>query len=285
MNIYLRAGSPDDAEACGTICYDAFHAISGQHNFPSDFPVPDIAVGLLAHVFSRADVYSVVAEVDGRVVGSNFLWEYAAIAGVGPITVAPDQQNSSIGRRLMEDVLERARERRFAGVRLVQAAYHNRSLSLYTKLGFDAREPLAHLQGAPLASTIPGHAVRVANENDLEACNALCCRVHGFERGVELFDAINQGTATVVEQGGRITGYATMIGYFGHAVAEGDEALKALIGAAPAFPGQGFLLPTRNSNVLRWCLAHGLRIVQPLTLMSVGLYSEPAGAWLPSILY
>jgi GNAT superfamily N-acetyltransferase len=285
MNIHLRAGSPNDAEVCGIICYDAFHAISGQHNFPSDFPVPDVAIGLLAHVFSRTDVYSVVAEVDGRVVGSNFLWEYAAIAGVGPITVAPAQQNGAVGRRLMEDVLERARERRFAGVRLVQAAYHNRSLSLYTKLGFDAREPLAHLQGAPLASTIPGYVVRAANEDDLNACNALCYRVHGFERGTELFDAINQGIATVVEHGGRITGYATMIGYFGHAVAEGDEALKALIGAAPTFPGQGFLLPTRNSSVLRWCLAHGLRVIQPLTLMSVGLYSEPAGAWLPSILY
>lgn len=31
------------------------------------------------------------------------------------------------GNSLMEDVLRRARERRFTGVRLVQAAYHNRS--------------------------------------------------------------------------------------------------------------------------------------------------------------
>jgi hypothetical protein len=89
----------------------------------------------------------------------------------------------------------------------------------------------------------------------------------------------------VVEYAGRITGYATMIGFFGHAVAEGNDDLKALIGAAPAFPGPGFLLPTRNSHMLRWCLAHGLRVVQPMTLMSTGLYNEPAGAWLPSILY
>jgi len=39
----------------------------------------------------------------------------------------------------MEAVLERAKQRGFAGVRLVQAAFHNRSLSLYTKLGFDSR--------------------------------------------------------------------------------------------------------------------------------------------------
>jgi GNAT superfamily N-acetyltransferase len=285
MNICVRAGSPDDAEVCGTICYQAFSAIAGQHNFPPDFPVPDVAIGLLAHMFSHPDMYSVVAEVDGQIVGSNFLWEQAGIAGVGPITVAPAAQNSTVGRRLMEEVLRQAHERRCAGVRLVQAAYHTRSLVLYTKLGFDVREPLANLQGPPLGITVPGHAVRAASEADLDACTTLCRSVHGFARRAELVDAINQGTATVVEHAGRITGYATMIGFFGHAVAEGNDDLKALIGAAPAFPGPGFLLPTRNSHMLRWCLAHGLRVVQPMTLMSTGLYNEPAGAWLPSILY
>ena len=61
--------------------------------------------------------------------------------------------------------------------------------------------------------------------------------------------------------------------------------MKALVGAAQAFPGPGFLLPTRNSEVLRWCLEQGLRIVQPMTLMSLGLYNEPRGAFMPSILY
>jgi hypothetical protein len=109
--------------------------------------------------------------------------------------------------------------------------------------------------------------------------------VHGHDRGPELLDAVKQGSATVVEHGGRVTGYATLIGFFGHAVGESNEELKALIGAAPAFPGPGFLLPTRNSDLLRWCLKVGLRVVQPMTLMSIGLYNEPRGAFLPSILY
>jgi hypothetical protein len=29
----------------------------------------------------------------------------------------------------------------------------------------------------------------------------------------------------------------------------------------------------------------GLKVVQPMTLMTRGLYGEPSGAWLPSILY
>jgi hypothetical protein len=236
-------------------------------------------------LLSRNDVYSVVAEVDRRVVGSNFLWENGTIAGVGPITIDPAAQNIAVGRRLMEDVLRRAQERNMAGVRLCQAAYHNRSLSLYTKLGFDTREPLSNLQGPAIEEEIPGYAVRPATEEDLDACNELSLKVHGHHRGPELFEAIGQETATVVEHDGRITGYSTTVGFFGHTMGESNEDLKALIGAAPEFPGPGFLLPTRNGEVLRWCLERGLRIVQPMTLMSRGLYNEPAGAFMPSVLY
>ena len=89
----------------------------------------------------------------------------------------------------------------------------------------------------------------------------------------------------IVEHAGRISGYATLIGFMGHAVGESNEDLKALIGAAEVFAGPGFLLPSRNSELFRWCLQHGLRVVQPATLMSLGLYNQPSGAFLPSILF
>ena len=66
---------------------------------------------------------------------------------------------------------------------------------------------------------------------------------------------------------------------------ETDKDVQALIAAAPSFAGPGFLLPTRNAALMRWCLQHGLRIVQPMTLMTMGPYEEPKGAVLPSILY
>jgi predicted N-acetyltransferase YhbS len=285
MSITLRQGKPEDAKRCGEICYNAFKTIAEQHNFPPDFPSPDIAVAFLSEFLAHSKIYGVVAELNGRVVGSNFVDERSIIAGIGPITVDPAVQNRSVGRALMEDVLTRVAQKGFPGVRLVQAAYHGRSLSLYAKLGFAAREPLSTIQGPPLNMQIPGYDVRPAAEVDLGACNRVCLAVHGHDRGGELLDAIKRGMATVVEHRGRITGYATAVAFFGHAVGETNEELKALIGAASAFLGPGFLLPTRNAELFRWCLEQGLRVVQPLTLMSVGLYNEPVGAYLPSILY
>ncbi|HLY68479.1 MAG TPA: GNAT family N-acetyltransferase [Puia sp.] len=285
MNLTIRSGQAEDAEACGDICYRAFKVIAQKHHFPPDLPDTETAVGLMSYFFANAAAYSVVAELEGQIVGSNFLWENSFIAGVGPITVEPSCQNAAVGRKLMERVLQRAEELKLAGVRLVQAAYHNRSLSLYTKLGFDVREPLSVMQGAAPGVNFPGYQVRLANEADLDSCNQLCFKIHGHDRTHELLGAIRAGTSSVVEHGGTITGYTTQVGFFGHTIAATNTGLKALIGAAANFSGPGFLLPSRNAEVLRWCLQNGLRIIQPMTLMSKGLYNNPAGAFLPSVLY
>ena len=285
MNMILRPGRASDAEPCGEICWKAFKTINEEHNFPPDFPSARAATGLLGSMLTRSDIYSVVAEINGKVAGSNFLWESDVIAGIGPITIDPRVQNAGGGRRLMENVLARAAERKFAGVRLVQAAFHNRSLSLYTKLGFSVREPLAVMRGEPLRKRLSGCEVRAVSEDEVDACSALCRNLHGHDRRNELLRAVKEKTAILVVRGGRITGYASGIGFFGHAVGESNDDLKALIAAAPEITGPGFLLPTRNTELFHWCLGEGLRITQPMTLMSLGLYNEPRGAFLPSILF
>ena len=186
----------------------------------------------------------------------------------------------------MEDVLRRVEEKQHPGVRLVQAAYNRRSLVLYSKLGFEVREFLVTMQGPTLGVQIPGLEVRAAVERDLERCNALCMKTHGHERGAVLRHAIAESSASVVEREGRITGYASSIGFGGHAVGESNDDLKALIGAATEFEGPaGFLLPARNGELFRWCLDQGLRVVVPMTLMTQGFYKEPTGPFLPSIYY
>ena len=285
MDITLRAGTGEDAEACGRICFEAFGAIAAEHNFPPDFPGEGAAVGLLSMLLRHPGFLSVVAEADGRIVGSNFLDERSPVAGVGPITVDPARQNAGVGRRLMQEVLGRCETRGAAGVRLLQASYHRRSLALYATLGFEVRDLLACFQGSPQVGEVAGHRVRQAEGADLASANALARRVHGFDRAAELREAITRGTALVVEHDGRITGYSTDLAFFAHSVAESNADMKAMILSGRPFGGPGILVPTTNAELFGWCLARGLHIVQLMTLMTIGLYSEPRGAYLPSVLY
>lgn len=285
-DLVVRPATPADIAPCAKICFQAFSSISGAHGFPCDLPNLEVTTGLMGMMLnSPENFYAVVAEREGRIVGSNILDERSVIRGVGPITVDPTVQNVGVGRALMAAVMDRVAQQHAPGIRLIQAAFHSRSLSLYTSLGFDVREPLSCMQGEPRERTVPGCSVRPAAPEDIPACNALSYRVHGFDRGKELLQSIQQGTARVSERSGRITGYASHLAFFGHSTAETNIDLQALIASADSFAGPGILVPSRNSELFRWCLGNGLRVIQPMTLMSKGLYNEPSGAFLPSVLF
>jgi len=136
MNLTIRTGTPRDAEQLGTICFDAFAAITTHHGFPQLLPSPEAVQENFAGRISHPGFYVMVAERDGRLLGSVVIDERSLIAGVGPLTVDPAVQNHTVGRRLMQAVLERENGRGCPGVHLCQDAYHNRALGLYVKLGF-----------------------------------------------------------------------------------------------------------------------------------------------------
>jgi predicted N-acetyltransferase YhbS len=179
MKVTVRPVEKRDTAACGRICCEAFASISDRHGFPHDFPSVDVATDVMETRFADPGFYGVVAERDGAVIGSNWLDERNPIAGIGPITIDPAAQDGGAGRRLMEAAIERADERGFPGVRLVQAAYHARSLSLYTKLGFASREELAVMDGMPVDPSVDRYSVRSASVKDVPSCSDLCVAVHG----------------------------------------------------------------------------------------------------------
>lgn len=285
MPLTIRPATLADAPDAARICFEAFHKINSDHNFPPDIPNLEMALGLMQLLFGHPGFYCVIAEDGGRIIGSNCVDLRNPIAGIGPITVDPAAQNRGTGRALMNAVIDYARAQKAPGIRLVQAAFHNRSLSLYTDMGFDVREPLAALRGSATVRQIDGCTVRPAAMEDLAGCNRVCSAVHGHDRSGEVADGIAHGSARVVERHGRITGYTSSLGFFGHAVGESNVDVMALIAAAGELPQPGILLPTRNAELFRWCLAQGLRVSQPMTLMSMGLYTQPAGVFLPSVTY
>lgn len=279
-----RAAATDTADA-GRVLYDAFATLAASHGFPPDFPTVAVATACMRGLIGNPGFFGIVAERDGRIVGSTFLDERSSICAIGPVSVDPAAQDGRIGRALMGTMLDRAAERGAAGVRLLQISYHNRSLSLYAKLGFDVRETFAAMYGEPPRLILPGYDVRPATPDDESACNALCVRVHGHDRAAEVAHAVARGKARVVQRLGRITGYTTGISYFNHSVAETNDDLYALIGAADRLDQPGIVVPLGNGELFRWCLVSGLRVFFVMNMMTTGIYQQPRGAYLASVGY
>ena len=280
----IREAKTDDATVCGRIMFDAFESLATRHAFPIEPGTPEFTDFQVTAMLGTEGVFALVAERDGDIVGSAFADERGTIVGIGPVSVDPAAMDGGVGRALMEALLRRCEDRDVAGVRLVQTAYHYRSLSLYAKLGFAVRETLSVFDGSPHGAA-PGATVRPATPDDIDACDGICRAVHGHDRHGELGQWVDMGSARVVERAGAITGYATGVGYFFHAVGKTDDDVIALLGAAETIAGLGVLVPSRNISLMAWCLGAGLRLVQQSTLMTTGLYNEPRGSWLPSIGY
>lgn len=283
--VAIRRSAPADIAECGRILYAAFATLANDHGFPPDFPSVEAATGCMHGLVTNPGFYGAVAERDGRIAGSSFLDERSMISAVGPVSVDPAAQDGKIGRALMEATLRRAADRGAAGVRLIQISYHNRSLSLYAKLGFDVRETFAAMYGRVPGSTPIGITVRPATRDDEPAAHELCVRVHGFARAAELRHAIDKGRARVVARDGRITGYTTGITYFAHSVAETTDDLQALIASSGEIDPPGIIVPLSDPRLFRWALDQGLRVFFVMNLMSMGIYQQPRGAYLPSIGY
>ena len=287
--VRVRAIEPGDADECARILYEAFGAVHDHYRFPRDFPTLEAATQLASAFIAHPTIWGVVAESDGRIVGSNFLDERGPITGLGPITVDPDAQRQGIGRRLMDAAMERGAGAR--GVRLLQDSFNMQSLALYASLGFEVKEPTVVMTGTSSSGPTAGIDVRPLAEADLDECERLCLSVHGFERTNELRDAIQVPVLSpfVAVRDGRITAYATTLTFFpaAHGVAETEEDMCALIAGALAADEApaSFLLPTRQAGLFRWCLSAGLRPAKPMTYMSLGEYREPDGCWIPSVLY
>ena len=275
----LRRGLPADAEACGRICYDAFCAIADQHDFPHDFPSAADPVASFGRL--HADPGSTRRRRVGRqLVGSNFLDERSTIAGLGPITVDPGVQNAGVGGG-MQRVLDACGSRSSPACGCFRLAT-TPARSRCTPRSGSTCGSRSHAAGRALAR--PPRLPRPPGERARHRSRQPRLRaVHGHDRGGEVLEAIREGSASVVEHGGRITGYSTHRRSSGTAWArptttEGADRGRAGVRRA-GFPAAG---PHAGSPLVPRTQASG-RPVDDAD--GVGLYNEPDGAFLPSILY
>lgn len=280
----LREARPEDIPGCGNIMYEAFKDIAERHGFPPDFPSAEAASGLLGALHDTPGFDAMVAEEADELLGSIFVSRRSPVGGISVITVDPKAQDQNLGRRLMQEGMQLLQDQGHTRQQLVQAAYHNRSLCLYTKLGFVATDILSNMTGQPNMGAVPDRKVRPAGAEDATACNELCRKVHGFDRAGEVANAIAQDALRVIECDGRVTGYTTGVGFIGHGIGESNEDLKALIGSVDEFVGPGILVPSSNGELLRWCLENGLTLRQQMILMDTEPSTPSNGVYWPAVL-
>ncbi len=85
---------------CGRILYDAFGKLAERHNFPRDFPSPEVATSVASMLIGAPGFWGVVAEEAGR------LRQNAGMeAVVGDLRQRRDVNTSHRARALQTTVL------------------------------------------------------------------------------------------------------------------------------------------------------------------------------------
>lgn len=287
MAVLLRPARPADAEVCGRILYAAFRDVDERHGFTPGFESAAHGTEIAALFIDLEAIHGIVAVDGSQIVGVVFLDRGDPIKSIGLIAVDPAAQLKAVGRRLMEAAIAEAGDAR--GIRLVQVAFNTHAMGLYASLGFEVKEPLVVMKGRPRDEAPATTVSRTLTPADLEECAALCRRIHGIDRNVDLMDAMKFWPPTAIVRDGRIVAYtyAFRPGSLSWGVAETADDLETLLLALAGTTTAPlrFNVPSRDTRLMRWCLDQGLRIERPLTLMARGWYQEPRGPYLPSGFY
>lgn len=284
MAVELVLAKPEHVDELGRICYEAFKDIHDRHGFPSDFPSVAFARMVLGSLVEREDYYVVAALENGRPVGSSGLLISDEVAGVGPVSVEVPAQGRGIGRAIMRNVIEHARQSGIEMVRLMQDSFNMGSLSLYASLGFDTKDPVAMIQPEP--QPCPDGSVRPVMESDLPAIEVLSRRIYGVSRRNEVAALMSPPFRPLLrERNGRVSGYFALE-LPGHGVAETEEDLVVLVGEAATGVPVEFarcFCPLTEGSLYRKLLAAGGRAIKVMNLMALGRYAPPEGVWMPSV--
>jgi len=286
-NINIRKGRLGDEIECGRIMCEAFTELANRYYCRSDVPTVEMGREFAKAFIEDRKISFLVAELDGKIVGSNTLHMHNEVAGIGPITVDVPYQGKGIGRLLMEASVDEAKENGFKSVRLCADAFNRVSVPLYSSLGFRPDEVLAFVIGKPKGVPTVKMELKEANDVDIDAIERISKDILGFSRASEVKNIMSSGGKILLGlRDEKPVGYMTELGLFGHGMAYSEEELKAMIiQAANGLDEISFLLPARRIDFFKWALSSGLRVEKFMILMCIGPYNEPKGAYFPSVIY
>jgi predicted N-acetyltransferase YhbS len=148
----------------------------------------------------------VIAEIDGRLVGTGVGTANGRVGWVGTIWVEPDHRGAGLGRALTQAVIDRLEA---SGCRTLVLVATDQGLPLYERMGFELQTRYRILEAPGLGATIdaPDAAVRAFGTADLPAVLGLDRAATGEDREHALRRFASRETAKVLEIAGAIRGF------------------------------------------------------------------------------
>jgi ribosomal protein S18 acetylase RimI-like enzyme len=265
-DVRLRPMQPSDLEAA--------QALSAEMNWPHR--LEDWRFALVCGA-------GVVAERDGRVVGTALRWLWGNDrATLGLVIVSPALQGLGIGRRLMESLLRDLERRNI----LLHATAEGQPL--YERLGFRCVGQVRQHQGTAARAALPvlakGERLRPAEAHEGGVLAALDVKATGLPRPSVVRRLLSDEQVIVFERDGQVLGFSALRRFgrghaIGPAVAPDVASARALIAHWCHLYAGSFLRidVDAESGMPQWLESFGLRHAGTVTAMVRGKL-PPRGA-------
>ncbi len=274
MAITVRPATSTDRSATAEVIYYAFHQLDERHDIPAYMNSMEDAEIVASHLYGIPKIYGFVAEDAGQVIGIGFLHDLGEVGmGISPLAVSPNAQARGAGQAILDCMIEYAGG---ASIRLLQDAFNNGTLALYSRYGFVVREQFTCVKGSPVASRT---ALTITRDTDPAGTAKL------FHRNIMGFNRPSFPRRPLMAYRGlSLAGFIAPGTEYPYAAADNETTLIALIAEMATVMGAPITvaIPASHSQTLRWMLDRGGRVIRSMNLMVRGPYSHPSGAYLTS---
>jgi predicted N-acetyltransferase YhbS len=196
MDVRVRALEDHDLVEADRIMRLAFGTFLGMPDPTQMFGDADIA-----RTRFRADPSAALAaEVDGKLIGSNFVANWGSFGFFGPLSVDVSLWNKKVGQRLMEPTCELFEKWNCTHSGLFTFSHSAKHAALYQKFDFWPRflTPIMSKQPGPAGTTVKFVRYSELNTAQKKEARAACCETtskiyDGLDVSVEIRSVDQQG--------------------------------------------------------------------------------------------
>ncbi len=216
-DIVIRHMTEEDIQEAGRIIRLAFGTFRGKED-PENYR----ADSRYAYPRYNADPSaSFVAELNGKVIGSNFGLRWGSVGIFGPLTIHPDFWDKGIGSKLMESVVECFEKWGVTHSGAMTFANSPKHINLYRKFGYHPRflipvmskkiDPISNPSNSKYTWTKYSE-FKVSHDKYLDECSKVTNTVYsGLDLQLEIkaVDKMNLGdTVILIDENKEIVGFA-----------------------------------------------------------------------------